>query len=253
MSAGRVYNKRMLAFLREHYPTNMTRELTAMFNIEFGKDKTIQQIKSCLMNHDIKAGVRRTRSTIKYNPEHLAFIEDGYKDLNIRRLTAAFNQQFAMKVAESSIRACTRNHGFKSGRNGHFEQGQVSWNKGMKGLNLGGEAGWFKPGFMPINHRELGSERVNVDGYIEIKVAEPRTWDLKHRVVWREQNGDIDSRDCIVFVNNNPLDCSIENLRLISRREHVIINKSGFSAYTDELKDTAITFVKLKVKIKDLA
>lgn len=251
--SGRVYNKNMLEFLAEHYPNNMIRELTAKFNKSFGKHKTEQQIKACLSNHKIKAGVRRTRTERKYNDEHLAWIKEGYKNLNIRRLTAAFNKRFKLKVTESSIRACTRNHAFKSGRMGHFQKGQESWNKGMKGLMTGGDAGFFKPGHMPINHRPLGSERVTVDGYIEIKVLEPSTWDLKSRVVWRDHNGEIGSNDCIVFSNNNPLDCSIENLRLVTRREHVVMNKNGYSGFTDELKDTAHNLVKLQIKTKDSA
>lgn len=249
--ASKIYNKRMVAFLTENYPNHFADELTKMFNKEFGKKQTVEQIRGALKSRNIKAGGNRTKRL--YTDEHLAWIEETYKELNIKRMTLAFNEKFKMKVSESSMRACTRNHGFKSGRTGMYEKGQKSWNKGMKGLRTGGDAGWFKPGHMPINHRPLGSERVSVDGYIEIKIGEPATWDLKHRVVWRKHNGEISSDELICFRNNDTTDCRIENLFLSSRREHAIMNKFGYSAFSDELKDSARALVKLRNKTKDLA
>ena len=45
---------------------------------------------------------------------------------------------------------------------------------GKKGICADGcERTWFKKGHIPANYRPVGSERVNADGYIEVKVADP--------------------------------------------------------------------------------
>lgn len=49
----------------------------------------------------------------------------------------------------------------------------------------------FKKGHVPKNHKPVGYERITRDGYIEVKTAEPNVFELKHRLVWIEHNGEI--------------------------------------------------------------
>ena len=84
---------------------------------------------------------------------------------------------------------------------------------------------------------EVGSERINVDGYIEIKVAEPNRWRVKHRVIWEQHNGAIPRGFNVQFKNHNPLDCRIENLYLISKAEQMRTENSFLARYPKELQD----------------
>lgn len=95
----------------------------------------------------------------------------------------------------------------------------------------------FKKGQRCWNHKEVGSERVNVDGYIEVKVAEPNKWRLKHRVVWEQHNGEIPKGCNVQFRNGNALDCSIGNLYLISRAEQMAKENSFYAKYPKELQE----------------
>lgn len=121
-----------------------------------------------------------------------------------------------------------------------FKKGNVPQNKGKR---MSPETysrvarTMFKKGHTPVNHREVGSERVNVDGYIEIKVAEPNRWRLKHRVIWEEANGEIPKGHNIQFKNHNPLDCVIENLYLISRADQMSKENSFHARYPEELRE----------------
>ena len=95
----------------------------------------------------------------------------------------------------------------------------------------------FKKGQTPVNHRDVGSERVNVDGYIEIKVAEPNRWRLKHRVIWEQVNGAIPRGHNVQFKNHNPMDCRIENLYLISREDQMAKENSFYAKYPKDLQE----------------
>ena len=95
----------------------------------------------------------------------------------------------------------------------------------------------FKRGHRPVNHREVGSERVNVYGYIEVKVAEPNKWRLKHRVIWEESNGPIPEGHNIQFKNRNPLDCRLENLYILSRAEQMGRENSYHCRYPAEIRE----------------
>ena len=121
-----------------------------------------------------------------------------------------------------------------------FQKGHVPDNKGKK---VSPETyaklhpTMFKKGHRPINHREVGSERINVDGYIEVKVAEPNRWKVKHRVIWEQHNGAIPRGFNVQFKNHNPLDCRIENLYLISRSEQMAKENSFYAKYPKELQE----------------
>ena len=95
----------------------------------------------------------------------------------------------------------------------------------------------FKKGRTPVNHRDVGAERVNVYGYIEIKVSEPNSWRLKHRVMWEQVNGTIPRGYNVQFKNHNPLDCRIENLYLISKAEQMAKENSFYAKYPKKIQE----------------
>ena len=121
-----------------------------------------------------------------------------------------------------------------------FKKGHIPGNKGQK---ISAETyammsrTMFKKGNVPHNHREVGSERINVDGYIEVKVAEPGKWMVKHRIIWEQHNGPIPPGYNVQFKNHNPLDCRIENLYLISKSEQMRTENSLIARYPKELQD----------------
>nr|DAU45704.1 MAG TPA: homing endonuclease [Caudoviricetes sp.] len=94
----------------------------------------------------------------------------------------------------------------------------------------------FKPGNTPVNYRPVGSERVNADGYIEIKVAAPDEWKLKHRVVWEKENGAIPRGCNIQFRNGNRKDLRLDNLYLIDRKTQLLQQNSMMARYPVELQ-----------------
>ena len=94
----------------------------------------------------------------------------------------------------------------------------------------------FRKGNVPRNHRPVGSERVNADGYVEVKVAEPNKWRMKHRVVWEETIGPIPEGYNIQFRNRNRQDVRIENLYLISRAEQLREDISMEARYPEPLR-----------------
>ena len=121
-----------------------------------------------------------------------------------------------------------------------FPKGHIPGNKGKK---MSPEVyskvakTMFKKGRTPHNHREVGSERINKDGYIEIKVAEPNRWKPKHRIVWEQAHGAIPKGYNVQFKNHNTLDCRIENLYLISKADQMAKENSFYAKYPKELQD----------------
>lgn len=129
------------------------------------------------------------------------------------------------------------------GRKYLIQKGNISHNKGKRQSEFMSavaiertKATRFKPGQKGWNHKEIGYERINVDGYIEIKVAEPNVFKLKQRVVWVENFGEIPKSHNVQFKDGDRLNCSPENLYCISRSDQLKFENSYIAKYPKELQ-----------------
>ena len=133
-----------------------------------------------------------------------------------------------------------------------FKNGNIPANKGKKmsqEVYAKVSRTIFKPGNIPANHRKVGSERINKDGYVEIKVTEPNRWVLKHRLVWEETYGPIPRGCNIQFRNGNRKDVRIENLYIIDRKTQILTENSMIARYPVELQQVIRTKAALKRRI----
>jgi len=113
--------------------------------------------------------------------------------------------------------------------NGQFQKGQTPWNKGMKGLDIGGRETRFRPGHRSGRaldlYQPIGAERISKDGYRQRKVNDDlplqRRWKMVHHIVWRDAGREIPLRHVVIFINGDKTDLRIENLQCISMRENM--------------------------------
>ncbi|EEE6681729.1 HNH endonuclease [Salmonella enterica] len=185
-----------------------------------------------------------------HTPAMCAWMKVNYM-LPAGNLAIAFNNRFGTARTPKELHTFRKRLGLKTGRTGQFQKGHVPANAGTKGV-MKANSGSFKKGQTAINSRPVGAERINRDGYIEIKVAEPNKWQLKQRVVWEKHNGKLAAGHCVTFKDNDPLNCEPENLQLISRGELAVLNKR-FGGIPVELKPTARAVVTLIMKSKELS
>lgn len=183
---------------------------------------------------------------MKYTEEMKNFIVVNAKGISNAELTEMFNKKFNTALSLEQIKGYKKNHKISSGLTGYYPKGNIPFNKGKKGIcYAGSEKTWFKSGKMPHNHKPVGSERVSVDGYIEIKVAESKKWRLKHRVVWEMAHGKIPRNHVIIFLDGNKLNVTVENLKLVSRGQLLLMNRNGLFIGDRELTEAGANLAKL--------
>lgn len=185
----------------------------------------------------------------KYTEEEHAFMAAFVPGHSYREIAAAFTEKFGWVISIGQVNSYIGNHHLNTGRTGYFEKGQVPPNKGKKMSAETYEkvaATMFRKGNVPKNHRPIGSERVNTYGYVEVKVAEPNKWKLKHRVVWEAANGKIPRDYIVIFRDNDKTNTDIGNLMLIKRGTNATLNHLGLCEFAGEFKDTAVAIAELK-------
>ena len=127
----------------------------------------------------------------------------------------------------------------ESGKVHRFSKGHTPVNKGQKmpeHVYERAKATMFKKGHVPMNHVSIGYERITRDGYVEVKVAEPNKFVLKHRRIWEQANGVIPDGYNVQFRDGNRQNCSIKNLYLISRSEQLKNENSMYARYPKEVQ-----------------
>ena len=162
-----------------------------------------------------------------------------------------------MNLSLDQVKSTITRWGLQTGRLGYFEKGHVPANKGKKQKVTGRMAeNWFKKGHIPIQHKEIGSERHQRDKrgveYIHVKVAEPNKWKMKQVIEWEKYNGSIPKNHIVIFLNGDTTDCNIENLALIDRATHLIMNKRGLRTADAELTKIGVSTAKLIKKLTEV-
>ena len=173
----------------------------------------------------------------QYTEEERKFMTEFVPGHSYREIQKAFTEKFGWEISVGQVNSYIGNHHLNTGRTGRFQKGNESPNKGKT---------WFKKGNIPKTYRPVGSERINREGYIEVKVADPNKWKLKHRCVWESVHGKVPKGYIVIFRDNDKTNININNLLLIKRCTHAVMNHIGLCEYSGEFKETAIHIAKLK-------
>ena len=135
--------------------------------------------------------------------------------------------------------------------NGRFSKGMTPWNKGLS-YQPNNKETRFKKGHITSNYRQVGEERINIDGYIEIKVAEPNKWRLKHRVIYEKHHGEIPKDHVVIFADGNKMNFKIDNLVLISRYQLLVLNKNNLIKNETELTKAGINVANIIIQLNNI-
>jgi hypothetical protein len=110
---------------------------------------------------------------------------------------------------------------------------------------------FFKPGHLPMNAKHDGYISVRKDSkgryYAHIRISQGK-FDLLHRHIWIQENGPIPQGMIVAFKNGNSLDCRLENLEIITRKENMMRN--SIINLPEDLREVILVLTQLKRKIK---
>lgn len=188
-------------------------------------------------------------SRFSYNEEMRDWMRKNYL-LSLPQLTINFNSRFGTTRSKDMINGLRKSLKLKTGRSEMFIKGNIPANKGIKGLK-GANSGSFKKNHIPHNRHEIGAEVIATTGYIKVKTGLPSEWKFKHILLWEKSNGKIPKGHVIKFIDGNPLNCTIENLMMITKPEHGVMNRF-FSGVTAEYKPAILQLAKIKIAIRSI-
>lgn len=251
------YSDEFHSFVRENVKGMKTRDLVLLVNLRFDYGMTENQMKAYKNNRGLKSGTPTgmpAGTPSKLFPQEITdFIEKNHKGVGPKDMSTLLNAIFGTSFTKERIKGYYGRFKLNSGLTGYFEKGQVPPNKNKKGQYAAGcEKGWFKKGHTPKNHRIVGSERVDTDGYTLVKTEEPDVWTLKHKVLWEKENGKVPAGHKLLFKDGDSKNITLENLMLITDYEMLVLNRKKLIFQDPELTKTGVLIARLDGKIKKI-
>lgn len=201
-------------------------------------------------------GVAKGTKMVRWNEAQIDFLREHYPNHSADEVTKLLNKRFHLKRNVEQIKSATKRYGIKSGRDGRFKPGNKPHPDARpKGPNTTS----FKKGNKPHNWNPIGHLRWYGSGkhkYLQIKLTDTRNT-LKdyvhvHRLIWFKHNGKIPEGHNVIFRDGDKTNFDIENLMLVSRKDHALLCKQGFYDGVAETKDAALLLVQIQRKRKSL-
>lgn len=191
----------------------------------------------------------------RWTEEERQFLRDNVDGTPIHELTKLFNEYFKTNLKYSQVRGTVKRMKLKCGISTQFKKGHITWNKGVPIYNKKTEQTQFKKGHKPKNYMDIGTERLNGDGYVMIKVSDEGTysdrWKLKHKVLWEKENGEVPRGYNLIFLDGNKLNNNLDNIALVKRGELTRLNHQKLISDNPEVTKTSINLVRLQQLVSE--
>lgn len=199
--------------------------------------------------------MKRTRIT--YSSMELAWIKR-HCPMPRRDAHAAFCKTFCRAgISLDNFKALCKRNGWTTGRTGCFPKGHTPANKGQTmPYNANSAKTQFQKGGVPHNIKYLGHERITVDGYVEINIAETnphtgygRRYVPKHTHLWQQQHGPVPAGHFLKCVDSNKLNTDPSNWLLLPRSVQPFLNGHrgpNYDQAAPEVRPAILTLAKLK-------
>jgi hypothetical protein len=181
----------------------------------------------------------------RWTPKEINFLKSKIKGRSRAEMIRLFNERFGLSLSVGQINGQLRAHKLTSGIKLFYPGHPPSW----KGANRTS----YKPGQKPWNYMPIGSEHVNFDGVIEVKMkaTPPKKYKSKHLIIWEKANGPVPKGHFIIFADGNKRNFSLSNLLMVSYREISVMNRRGLTGDTAELTKLGKMIADIKLLAAD--
>lgn len=189
----------------------------------------------------------------KWTEEQHQFVLKNVKGISNLELAKMINIQFGLNLSVNQVKAFKANQKISSGLDGRFKKGSIPVNKGLtwdeyltKEQQELSRKTTFKKGNVPASYLPVGTEIERLDGYVYVKIADPKKWKQKHRVIYEKANGPVPANHKLIFADGNKRNFALSNLVLVSDHDLLTMNREKlFYNNNPELTKLGVLISKL--------
>ena len=260
------YTDEQKKFISQHCSQMTAAELVILFNETFHENRTKKGLQYFMQANGLKCYRRPNTWADGFTEEQKNFMRKYGGTVSRPELTEKFNRYFGTSVPYNTIKGwCARNKIASPNGNGRFtSENSPRWQKGLS-------ADEFKSHYTEESFRRMtepvresniqyhiGDEIIR-HGVPYIVVNENFGHGIDARIekkdahVWKQHHGGI-PKDCmLIHLDNNPLNCDIENLKCIPKKYRAFLAHNDWWNAPPEVKITALLWCELYYSLKDLS
>lgn len=251
-----VYNRRtdeQIKFLRENCASTSYKKLTALFNSNFGTNKSVRSIEAICHRNGLRNGRHKYLTQ-----EQIDFLRVNSHGITRKELTELFNKKFDTSKNVKEICYQCNNHGFLSGTNSSFfRKGNTPWFNGLS-------EGEIKSHFTEESYNrcvrsrrkyEINDVVKRKNGLMIVlnskKNKKKRSEFSYSKFIYEQAYGKIPPKHVVINLDNNKENLDIDNLHCIPVRYMIFLNKNHWLTTDPELTLTAIKWCELYYALQD--
>jgi len=204
------------AAIKENLGKATHAEIAEILNKKFNTNFNKQSID----NYVLQKGF-----SYKFDPAIPGYIRS-LMPLALNDVTALVNKKFNTAYCRNAIGGIMNRYGIRNGLRNHISKNKIPINEERACI---------------VYHKPT----------LRVKTAEG--FILKHRLIWEKAYGPIPKHHCLIFLNGDTLDCTLENLALVTRNELAIMAHSGLFSTDREITKAGIAIAKHRCTIYGMA
>ena len=198
-----------------------------------------------------------------FTEEQVEFVKKNQEGRYNQELTDMFNAKFGTSYKASQISNLKKRNKVSSGFDGRFVSGHEPFNKGLKqhdymcaGSIEKTKATRFQKGIIPPNTKPIGTESLDGDGYIYVKVDDkPRggkktNWKAKHKLIYEQHFGEVPEGYYVIFADGNNRNFEPSNLVTVTRAELLYLNQHKMIYKYSDLTKSSVLVARLDTTIR---
>jgi hypothetical protein len=265
------FTPEQIKFLENNVKGKPFAEVVVLFNKRFKTDFTLNQIKGFCNHKGLKNNLVRVKGGHYWTKEEISFLEKYAGEKTQRELTALINSAFNLSLTYHEVRSacfyykiktaripakCTReivafirqNHGETTSCLTRMINDTFGTLFSKKQVSTYIRYYKYKTVYESIHELPVNTERIKMGSRIFIKVSMDGPyklrWQDKRRWLWERANGKIPEGMVIILLDNNPFNCTLENLAMVSKAEHFMMMKCKLYTGNPEATLVGITVAK---------
>lgn len=189
---------------------------------------------------------RTGKKNIRWTEEKKAYLRQIYEGKTYKEIAELMTEEFKEDFSVTQVNNMLKREKLKTGTINKFQKGHTPWNKGTGKPRKPKTREYTK---RQANQAPVGTETLTTDGYINVKVAEPNVWELKHRFLYKKYKGEIPKGYVVIFADKNKNNFELDNLILVSRKQLVVLARHNLVQEDKELTKVAINIADIILKI----
>lgn len=255
------------AYIKAHYLTQSGSCIAKKFGIDKGVVYRFEKKENLIIPANLKrkfindALIKRLRGTTNFTKKEDDFIRENYLDIPVKTMANIIGRsgRGVIGALERMNLIIPQELADERKKIGMYRKGQIPANKGKKQTEFMSpeaiektKATRFKKGNLPHNSFGIsnGDIRIRADKrgvkhkYIRIQLG---VWVLLQVYNWEQKFGPVPKGYILRFIDSDTMNCSPENLELITRNENMV--KNSIHQYPEEIKTTIRLISKINKKI----